>query len=460
MNSDSKAIGAEARDLLRGAHGSLVLDTTGALRPQVAAKAGTARAAEAGDGFAADLVDAVSSADVTSLSVNRGWLSAVRATGAVDVRHLRGASVDGRAEADRPEPEAAASGSRERALPVDMTNWSVIVDDATVVKVVGTWGGADRAARQLTRIGDSGAAITPGFVGRLDWHHPELGTSTIALVSEFLEGAEDGWTWAVDDVLAYLAGGPEPEWPARIGELAAELHKALAPSSNDEAPRPAGEALRARAEAALGEALRVTGGEAGVRLRNRATAIRAALATIPDEPIGPVFDLHGDLHVGQILRAGESTIHPGQHRYWVIDFDGDPQLADAERDQPDYAARDLAHLLSSADLVGAVVMKRLGDASQAVLDWAERARGQSLDAYRASLAAGSLGDPSCVFDERLIAGFLAEQLLRELIYADRYLPRWQYAPDAAIFFRYPPTPGHGPDTEEEQPWTPPDFTTT
>jgi maltokinase len=459
MNNDSKAMGAEARDLLAGAHGSLALDSTGALRTRVVANAGAARAAEAGDGFAAELVDAVTTGDVTTLTVNRGWLSAVRAAGVADLGHKRGTPAGGRAEAAQTEPRAATYGSRERALPVDMTNWSVIVDGATVVKVVGTWGGADRAARQLTRIGDSGVAIIPGFVGSLDWHHPERGTSTIALVSEFLDGAEDGWTWAVEDVLAYIAGGPEPEWPARIGELAAELHKALAPFTDDEAPRPTGEALRARAEAALGEALRVTGGDAGVRLRNRATAIRATLAAIPDQPIGPVFDLHGDLHVGQILRASVPGTHPGQHRYWVIDFDGDPQLADAERDQPDYAARDIAHLLSSVDLVGAVAMKRLGGASQAVLDWAGGARDQSLSAYRASLATGSLDHPSFVFDERLIAGFLSEQLLRELIYADRFLPRWQYAPDAAIFFRYPPTPGHGADTTQEQQWTPPDFTT-
>ncbi len=69
--------------------------------------------------------------------------------------------------------------------------------------------------------------------------------------------------------------------------------------------------------------------------------------------------------------------------------------------------------------------------------------------------------PPAAFDKRLIDGFLAEQLLRELIYADRYLPRWQYAPDAAITFRYPPAPGPAADTiSEEQPWTPPAFTTT
>ncbi|MDP3208929.1 MAG: hypothetical protein Q8M65_07255, partial [Rhodoglobus sp.] len=364
MNGDSKVIGAEARDFLSGAHGCLALDSTGALRTQVTADTGTARAAAAGDGFAADLVDAVTAANVASLTVSRGRLCVVRTASNAGTGHS----------------DSATAGSRERALAVDMTNWSVTVDGTTVVKVVGTWGGADRAARQLTRIGDSGRGIIPPFVGRLDWHHPELGTSTIALVSELIDGAEDGWTWAVEDVLAFIAGGPEPEWPARIGELAAALHQALAPFADDSALRPTGSGMRVRAEAALEEALRVTGGEAGVRLRNRVAAIREALAGMPDEPIGAVFDLHGDLHVGQLLRSSVPVSGDEQRRYWVIDFDGDPQLADEERDQPDYAARDVAHLLSSVDLVGAVAMKRLGAANRAVLDWAERARDQLLNA--------------------------------------------------------------------------------
>jgi len=227
--------------------------------------------------------------------------------------------------------------------------------------------------------------------------------------------------------------------------------------------------MRARANAALDEALRVTDGDAGHRLRARSPALRDAISAIPDDPRGSVFDLHGDLHVGQILRSEATTSAPGQPRYWLIDFDGDPQLSDIERDQPDFSARDLAHLLSSVDLVGAVAMKRLGAVSTEVLEWMRRANTQLIEAYRTALAThsptgaassdngGSLADS---FDERLLAGFIAEQLVRELLYADRFLPRWQYAADAAITFRYPATSSATHPDAQEKPWTPPVFTTT
>jgi maltokinase len=255
----------------------------------------------------------------------------------------------------------------------------------------------------------------------------------------------------VDDVLAFAAGGLEPEWPVALGQLTAELHRALVSSADNSTPRPTGANLRARAEAVLEQALAVTHGDAGVRLRGRAQHLRDTFARIPDDVSGPVFDIHGDLHVGQILRAPESSGASGIPRYWVLDFDGDPQLSDIERDQPDFSVRDVAHLLCSVDLVAAVVLKHLGVVSSDVRDWARRANAQLLDSYRSALAAATLGE---IFDERLIDGFVAEQLLRELLYADRFLPRWQYAPDAALTFRYPST------DPEEKPWTPPAFTTT
>ena len=49
----------------------------------------------------------------------------------------------------------AAGGARERAIPVDQTHTSVIVDERRVVKIVGSWGAADRAAAILERLRDA-----------------------------------------------------------------------------------------------------------------------------------------------------------------------------------------------------------------------------------------------------------------------------------------------------------------
>ena len=64
-------------------------------------------------------------------------------------------------------------------------------------------------------------------------------------------------------------------------------------------------------------------------------------------------------------------------------------------------------------------------------------------------------DEPGLFDEALLPGFEAEQLVAELHYADRFLPAWRYAPDAAITHRHPSSNDH-----PEEPWTPPPFAPT
>jgi maltokinase len=405
---------ADAPSLAAGS-GALLLDGA-----RILAVSGD-RVASAGDGVAAALAAAV-------LSGSPGGLRALAGSATV-VADARGG--------------AQAAAGVERAIAVDMTNWSVVVDEAWVVKVVSEWNGADRAARLLGALSARGSTVVPRFLGRVDWTLPDRGTSTVALVSEAVAGASDGWTWAVDDLLALIDDGVAPGWPAQLGSLAARLHADLAgagTTADAAADAATGTALRHRATLALDAALSAVTGAAGIRLANRAPQLRAAITSLPDSPAAPLFEGHGDLHVGQILRAADGGL-------WVIDFDGDPQLGAEERERPDYAARDLAHLLTSVDLVGSIVRRRRPGSDARVLTWASEARGALLDAYRAGSA-----HP---FDERLLPGFEAEQLVRELLYAHGYLPRWEYAPDAALSARYSPAP----DTTED-PWTPPVFSTT
>jgi predicted trehalose synthase len=401
----------------------------------------------------------------------------VEAGGGV-ARALANAVVDG-GEADAP----------ERGIAVDQTNTSVIVGDRFVVKIVGEWAAAERAGRLLGRLADAGVDGVARLHGIVEWEHPERGTATLAIVTEYLPGAEDGWTWAVDDVLAHLDGAPAPAWPATLGAQVARMHDVLATDTHP-APADAPATRRTTAESALAtldtpagrvasaseaptvgrvasaserietsqaaletgspgldtrptssSATRPAGGPTGgeARLVNRRAALARDIRSLEDAAAGLVFPIHGDLHVGQILA---SPADPG--RYTIIDFDGDPQLVPAERDRPDAAARDVAHLLVSFDLVAAVVQKRLQRADPAAWSWADRARAEFLAAYRAELTRTEL------LDDALLPGFEAQQLVAELHYADRFLPRWSYAPDAAITHRYPSTHEH-----PESPWTPP-----
>ncbi|MFD0479648.1 hypothetical protein ACFQ0B_74475 [Nonomuraea thailandensis] len=119
--------------------------------------------------------------------------------------------------------------------------------------------------------------------------------------------------------------------------------------------------------------------------------------------------------MGQILRW--------RHGYAVIDFDGNPTVADADLRQP--AARDVAQLTTSLDHVAQVAIRRRGTPPAHAAQWATMARQAFLAAYRSRLAAGNRPD---LLDETLIRPFEVEQECRELIYAARHLPRWRYAP--------------------------------
>ncbi|MER1997203.1 MAG: hypothetical protein ABTA24_12015 [Arthrobacter sp.] len=403
-------------DELRAAHGCLRLQPDGVLAPLDF----TGRPAAAGAGLAADLAAAVLAGNTSSLTATAGELYAVRT------------------------PLAAGPELEETAVPVDMTNLSVVVGGDKIIKLVRRWGGADRSSRLLARLAGAGVQAVPGYYGSLDWEHPEHGRSTVALLSAVVPDAEDGWTWAADDVAAWFRGGAAPDFPAALGRLTAEVHAALLAA--DPMPAPGAAEVRARADGVLDVALSLTGGDAGARLAGRADTLRGLLEAIP-ETAAPAFDLHGDLHVGQVLRSGD--------RYWLLDFDGDPQLPDAERDRPDTAARDVAHLAASLEMVASVAAKRLQVSDPASLGrlygWAREAQDQLVSAYRTATA-GS-GVPG-LLDAALLPGLIAEQLLRELIYAHRFLPRWLYAADGALTHRFKRDPSRTPPTKEPA-WTPP-----
>lgn len=337
-----------------------------------------------------------------------------------------------------------AADAPEGGIAVDQTNTSVIVDDRLVVKLVGRWAAADRAGHLLERLAAAGSDDVARLHGRVEWRHPQLGEATLAIVTEYLPGAEDGWTWAVDDVVHALEGGPDPAWPALLGTRVARIHDVLGADAVPSGPDAAA-ARRARAADALARAVDAATGPTAARLRNRRAALERDIRSLEGTAPGLEFPIHGDLHVGQVLASPDPGAADGR-RYTIIDFDGDPQLDAADRERADAAARDVAHLLVSLDLVAAVAQKRLRRADPLAFAWADRARADLLAAYRAELTRPEL------FDDALLPGFEAEQLAAELHYADRFLPAWRYAPDAAITHRHPSSNDHPEDL-----WTPPPF---
>ncbi|GIH68769.1 hypothetical protein [Sphaerimonospora thailandensis] len=312
-----------------------------------------------------------------------------------------------------------AASYEERPITVDQTNHSVIVGESVVVK----WfprpvRGPHPALGPLAHLADFARTARP--YAAIFWED-----APVALVTAYLPDARDGWEWCVDEA---VRGGME--FAAEIGRLAAELHLAMATPSRtfpDPVRLPPAEAVPVvygkRAEEALDAALALTASENvadsadGAWLAARAAVLRGELVPLALPVRTPLIRIHGDLHVGQILRW--------RGGYAVVDFDGNPTVAadDAEAFQP--AARDLAQLATSLDHVGQVAIRRRTVDPAEVARWVTITRSELVGAYTAALDEAGRAE---LLDRSLLRPFEIEQECRELIYAARHLPRWRYAP--------------------------------
>jgi maltokinase len=330
----------------------------------------------------------------------------------------------------------ASSQRWERPIPGDQTNESVVVGDSIVVKWV------RRPSREghpapllLAHLSEVGFTGVPTPHGTLVWEPPSGGEVVLALLDAYLPEALDGWDWCVDDVLEHLPHAQSQcpatcraDFPAALGALVADLHAALATPSSV-LPEPVTQADRSAvlgwlddARAGLAAALDCTPDPERAELDAMAPSLAGVLGQLTGVTSTPVLRIHGDLHVGQVLRW------PGGLA--LIDFDGNPTLPESVVTAPAPAARDVAQMLSALDHVGRVANRRTDGAhAEAVELWIQHARDLFLAAYRKGLADAGLAD---LLDERLLAPFEVEQECRELVYATRFLPRWRYAPMGAL----------------------------
>jgi maltokinase len=208
----------------------------------------------------------------------------------------------------------------------------------------------------------------------------------------------------------------------------AELHVALAtpsahfPSPRDIASKTSIQEWHARALASVNLALALTDGPEGERLKALVPQAIAAVAELDRIDTTPIQPIHGDLHVGQVLRWSGG--------YAINDFDGNPVLPPAERLAAQPVARDVAGMLQSLDHVGRVALRHAADADPIKVEtWIRESRQRFLRTYRLTLA---VSNNSELLDERLLTAFAVEQECREYVYAARHLPRWLYVPDAAL----------------------------
>jgi maltokinase len=250
---------------------------------------------------------------------------------------------------------------------------------------------------------------------------------SLAMAQEFMRTATDGWELAkasVRDLMAEAdlhaeeAGGDFAGEAWRLGGAIAETHAELAEAfgttaATQDAIRERAQAMRSRLDAAR---------DVVVELNDLAAGLRELYDEFAETTSELVLQrIHGDLHLGQVLRT--------VHRWVLIDFEGEPMAAFADRRLPDTPLRDIAGMLRSFEYAGHHRLSEGGSEAQLAYradEWTTRNRTAFCDGY-AEAAGSDPRDHSAV-----LRAFEADKAVYESMYETRNRPTWLAIPLASL----------------------------
>ena len=246
-------------------------------------------------------------------------------------------------------------------------------------------------------------------------------SATVAFVQSFVPNASDGWRLATSSVRDLYAeadlhadevGGDFAGEAERLGEATASVHRDLAQVLPTAEVGPDWYAeVAAQLTARLDAATAIV-----PELAEHADGLRGLYASVAGLT-GPlvVQRVHGDLHLGQVLRTATGWI--------VLDFEGEPARSLSARRELDSPLRDVAGMLRSFDYAARhMLVEQPGDPQRAyrAQEWADRNRA----AFRAGYTGAGGTDPS----GPLLTAFEADKAVYECVYEARNRPHWLMIP--------------------------------
>jgi maltokinase len=321
---------------------------------------------------------------------------------------------------------SVARGARPRQIGVEQSNTSLIFGNAILKLYRQPEPGGNRDVDLHRALTGNPHIAAP--LGVLTDNRPQEPV-VLGFMQRFLPDAVEGWATATASVRDLLAegdlhadevGGDFAGEAGRLGIAVAEVHKALAEATGVRTVGAAElasevDAMHARLDVVLSEVPSLAAEEA--TLRAAFDAVRDLTGSVT------IHQIHGDLHLGQVLRTTAGWV--------LIDFEGEPGATPEQRAVRRSPLRDVAGMLRSFDYAAFHLLPGNDDPQDdrqrlaRATEWSDRNRTAFCEGY------AEVGE-----DPRDHAVLLRALELDKAVYEVRYehhnRPDWAAIPLAAI----------------------------